>query len=252
MNPLEIGQQVRNARRARDWNQRQLALQASVGMQTVVRIEAGQGGVSLDNLNAVLGALGLELATRLPYGSAAPVTALHPMHVAAERVDEVVRRAVTAACEELDALFPGAKPEVNGISSNFAGLLEEHIKALLCGQHGAEQRHLTHLPKLIWQDRDFGQPFTLPEGAQGYLVELVGEDRYLEPANSYHNITTPFRPGRYCTDLFSSWSAAAEGARILLETAGNPEAPLRIIPGVFVGDEEGVAPFVEGESHPEA
>lgn len=45
------------------------------------------------------------------------------------KLDEVMRAAVSAACEELDGEFPGY--EAGGITSSFARSLEKHIEGLL-------------------------------------------------------------------------------------------------------------------------
>lgn len=88
---------------------------------------------------------------------------LYPIHVESPEVQSVVQAAVMAACSELDTLFPGAKAEVNGVSSNFAGLLEEHMKALLRGLPGHVHTTLVELNPLLADDTVFGQPFELPQ-----------------------------------------------------------------------------------------
>lgn len=96
---------------------------------------------------------------------------LYPLHVDSASVQAAAQAAVSAACAELDILFPGAKPEVNGISSNFAGLLEDHIKAMLTGKTGYTPSHLVELPVLLATDHVFGKPFDLPkEQGCGYMV----------------------------------------------------------------------------------
>ena len=54
---MRLGNEIRNARRARGWSQRQLALAAGVSRPTVARIEADQD-VSTVTLNKVAHALG--------------------------------------------------------------------------------------------------------------------------------------------------------------------------------------------------
>lgn len=98
--------------------------------------------------------------------------ALYPIHVDDTKVDSIVDNAVSLACRELDQLFPGVAPDGGkGISSNFQGLLVEHIKAMLTGQNQARRSHHTHLPALLADDNVFGASFSLPavQGA-GYVV----------------------------------------------------------------------------------
>lgn len=242
-----LGETVREARNEEGWSQTELAKKADVGLQTVVRIEAGNGGVSADNLRKVLDAL--RLLVPLPIIQAyKEKPALHPVHIDSDQVDEVVHSAVSAACNELDALFPGAKPEVDGVSTDFAGLLEAHIRAMLCGEL-ASMRFRSRPRKLVWQDADFGHPFTLPRGAQGYLVVLPSSGEVLEPSNSYQGmLLSAFRPPVRCTDLFSSWESAARGIAQYLTDCGNLEEVPVIKAGVFL-EEEGVAIFEEEAGH---
>lgn len=98
--------------------------------------------------------------------------ALYPMHVEDDQVRAVVDEAVRLACRELDSLFPGVAPDGGkGISSNFQGLLVEHVNAMLTGQNQARRSHHTHLPTLLANDQAFGAQFRLPavQGA-GYVV----------------------------------------------------------------------------------
>lgn len=98
--------------------------------------------------------------------------ALYPIHVDDAKVDSIVDSAVSLACRELDLLFPGVPPDGGkGISSNFQGLLVEHVKAMLTGQNQARRGHHTHLPALLADDNVFGAAFSLPavQGA-GYVV----------------------------------------------------------------------------------
>lgn len=97
---------------------------------------------------------------------------VYARHVDDADVMAVVENAVSNLCENLDVLFPDAPPEGGrGISSNFQGLLVDHIKAMLAGRSDAGRSHSTHLPKLLATYDVFGKPFVLPKtpGA-GYLI----------------------------------------------------------------------------------
>ncbi|GBG14576.1 amino-acid acetyltransferase [Novimethylophilus kurashikiensis] len=243
MDTIERGILIQATRKAQKKTMYQLAKEAGIGIQTLVRLEAGNLGIGQGIVDSVLGVLGLSLEPadkRKLY----PGSALHPLHVESNQVEQVVKDAVMAACAELDKLFPGAKPEVDGINSSFAGVLEANIKAMLCGHPVDVRRNRTPLPKLVWSDYDFGTPFNLPEGAQGYMVIIDGMDLVLEPSNYYSHdpFTEAWRPARRCTDLFSSWMAAAEGIRLYIEQAGQVPGEPRIIAGVFTPN-DGVAPF---------
>jgi hypothetical protein len=120
---------------------------------------------------AALEALLLQQRKAVPDSSAS----LYALHVEDDEVQEVVDRAVQLACRELDELFPGAAPDGGkGVSSNFQGLLVDHVKAMLTGQMYARRGHYTQLPVLLANDNVFGRPFDIADqdkkrGA-GYVV----------------------------------------------------------------------------------
>lgn len=67
-------------------------------------------------------------------------------HIADQDVEEIIHRAVCAACNVLDERFPGH--EHSGVNSNFAGVLEETIGSLLCG-YDPRQGRSTYLHRLV-------------------------------------------------------------------------------------------------------
>lgn len=74
-------------------------------------------------------------------------------HVADQDVSQVVAEAAAAACEKLDAVFPGR--DVGGITSNFQGLLEEVVLHMLVGRSllDGRRRYPVKLPQLVIEDR---------------------------------------------------------------------------------------------------
>lgn len=229
------GNAIRAAREARKWSRERLAQRAGVGLQTLVRLENGNPGVSLGNLTAVLYALDMNLHVQSQPAPSAQQP-LHPIDLDSEHVSQALRQAVSAACHELDSLFPGARPEKNGISSNFAGLLEDHLRAMLEGN--AHAARPTRLPVLGYSQATFGPEQPLPPQAQGWLVQVTGQNQFLEPANLYHNFPSAYRKLSRITDLYSSWSAAAACALQAIADQGHPEAPLTIIPGCWSAAED--------------
>lgn len=59
--PKQLGNAIRNARRALGWSQTELGLKAGLRQETISLIETGNAATRLDTLLAVLAALGLEL-----------------------------------------------------------------------------------------------------------------------------------------------------------------------------------------------
>lgn len=117
---------------------------------------------------------GLIRLSRLRAPSEQPMYALM---VDDPQVDEVIERAVSAACEVLDELFPGAPKESRGISSNFQGVLLDHIRAMLTGIEARHCNHRTYLNALLGRWDSFGSISPIPDGNIGYTVVKVG-DRY--------------------------------------------------------------------------
>jgi hypothetical protein len=199
---------------------------------------------------------------------------LYPLHVDSAPVQEAVEAAVQAACKELDVLFPGAKPEVNGVSSNFAGLLEKHIQALLTGKTGYTPSHLVELPVLLATDHVFGKPFDLPEEQGcGYMVVDETTRRVLsaysgrfsyalqETQPSVGDFTYPLKgarsdglaatkPGQDVDVLFSTHEGAVSKALTALEEEGAApkDRKIRIVTGLWDDEKEQYVEYVAAEA----
>lgn len=92
---------------------------------------------------------------------AATEAAMVPLY--AQDVDEPdIRAAIEAAADlatkRLDELFPSTPPERGGISSNFQGLLVEHLTAMLTGREASRQSYARSLTPLFGDWRTFGRP----------------------------------------------------------------------------------------------
>lgn len=106
-----------------------------------------------ENASAVLQE-GLARMARLRLDSAP----LYARMVEDKSVEDAVDRAVSAACSELDELFPEGKgKEFKGIGSNFQGLLAEHIKAMLTGLESADRSWKTQLNALLATEWSLGR-----------------------------------------------------------------------------------------------
>lgn len=183
---------------------------------------------------------------------------LYARHVDDADVNAVVENAVHSACRELDSLFEGAAPDGGrGVSSNFQGLLVDHVKAMLNGKMHAQRSHHTDLPVLLADDRVFGSCFTLPEvPGTGYLVidpasaKVVSayDSRYSpSKAGSVDMRVVSAYSGRLISlmtedadVLFSSHEAATQAGLAALRNAGltPAECPLKIVAGIY-DDEKG-------------
>lgn len=127
-------------------------------------------------------------------------------------VDDVIERAVSAACDVLDELFPDAPKESRGIGSNFQGVLGDHIRAMLTGLEARHSNHSTYLNALLGRWDSFGR---LPNAAHsariGYTVAKPGE-RHDQPAlflNAGSMVPLEkLSPG----DLYTSVEACAQAA----------------------------------------
>jgi len=60
-NPRQIGNTIRRTRKTRGWSQADLGAKARLRQATISSIENGNPAVRIENLLAVLAALGLEL-----------------------------------------------------------------------------------------------------------------------------------------------------------------------------------------------
>lgn len=217
-----LGRLIAEARNAQGLTQGQLAEQAGVGLQTVVRIEQGNAGVGVGHVASVLRCLKLPLHQGVV---SAPTLPLHPRHIEDPDVQEVLDQAVQAACEALDRLFPGQPPEVRGVSSNFAGQLRSHMAAMLTGEPGYQATHRVALNKLLYCDADFGPQVRLSAEADGYLAWREGTDEVLEGGR--------FRVMTKVEDLYTSREAAIEALRKYLAGEGELPGPVRVVPGKF-------------------
>lgn len=92
-----------------------------------------------------------------------------------ESVQQVIEDAAKAACDVLDAEFPGR--DNCGITSNFQGLLVQVLTHMLKGRSvmDRERGHYTVLPTLMLDEKFFGSPTT--QGSQ-FLVTMDGEERF--------------------------------------------------------------------------
>lgn len=96
---------------------------------------------------------GLGLLSRLQTAAQPP---LYALSVDSPAVQEALGAAARAAAEALDPLFTGKPKETAGISSNFYGLLVEHMRAMLLGKEGALRAYRTTLPCLLADEDVFG------------------------------------------------------------------------------------------------
>lgn len=234
-NLRHLGEAVTRARAAKGMTVADLARVSGVGAGTVTRIETGYGGTGARNLLAVLHALDLDPLSYIADSAPAEELPLHPLHIDNPEVQEAIEDAVRDACHRLDELFPSVSKEVEGIGSNFQGLLVQHVTAMLCGRQGANPGHLVQMHTLLYSDDLLGREYSLAEGADGYLVRLTGTDKVLENGR--------FRLVRSVNDLYSSWDSAAAAVRKYIETQGHLPGPVRITSGWLAREEDGGARF---------
>lgn len=234
-NLQQLGEAVARARAAKGMTVAALARAARVGALTVTRIENGFGGTGARNLLAVLHALDLAPLSYIADSAPAEELPLHRLHIDNPEVQEAIDDAVRDACHRLDELFPGVAKEVEGIGSNFQGLLVQHVTAMLCGRQSANIGHLVQLPSLVYSDDVLGREYVLEEGADGYLVRLTGTNKVLEDGH--------FRLARSVTDLYTSWDSAAAAVRKYIERQGHLPGPVRITSGWLARAEDGGVRF---------
>ena len=187
------------------------------------------------NLLAVLQALDLNPLAAMVDALPAEELPLHSLHLDNEIVQEAIEDAARAACQRLDELFPGSKREVDGISSNFQGLLVQHLSAMLCGRQAANIGHLVALDSLVYSEGLLGREYSLAEGASGYLVRLTGTDKVLDEGK--------FRRARAARDMYTTWDAAATAVRAYVEKEGHLPGPVRIVSGWWAEDTSGGVRF---------
>jgi transcriptional regulator with XRE-family HTH domain len=231
----ELGARITSARANAGLSSEALAKATGVSLSTLLRMETGNGGVGSRNLIAVVNHLGLSLDSysRVVDQDSLP---LYPHFVDDPEIMETIEEAVSELCGKLDELFPGAKRESEGISSNFQGLLRDHVCAMLCGQMYHRESHYVALNQLLYSDVNLGREYSLKEGANGYLVRLTGTDQVLEDGR--------FRPARKVGDLYTSWEAAADAVREYVKREGHLPGPVRIVSGWFASSGETGVQFI--------
>ncbi|KVP97985.1 hypothetical protein WJ96_05285 [Burkholderia ubonensis] len=228
----ELGNRIAAQRRSRGLSVEDVAKATRVSVPTIARIEGGNGGVGSKNLLAVMTYIGLP-----PVPDDSPVLnqaelPLHPLHMDNEVVQAAIEEAAKLAVERLDELFPGARPEIDGISSDFQGLLVKHLSAMLRGQPHYQLAYQTRLKPLVYSDVDLGREYSLAEGAAGFLVRLIDTPRVLEDGK--------FRLAHRARDMYTSWEYAAAAVRRYIEQEGHLPGPVRIVSGWWSDGETGV------------
>jgi hypothetical protein len=156
----------------------------------------------------------------------------YPLEVDGDMVAPVVSEAADAACAVLDGLMRslGCKyPERDGISSNFRGLLEEHLKAMLCGAEYAKKSYSTVLKPLFANYFSFGK-CPSAKAQQGYTLQRTPELVSQEPVY--------FNEGRWVSlqqidigGLYTSREAAITDVLASLEARGESAQlhPLKLV-----------------------
>lgn len=227
-----MGRRIRAEREHQCLTLADLASRARIGLQTLIRIEDGSPGVALANVQKVLGALDLP-STLAPEGYARDYSEpLHPVHIEDAELTEAVEDAVRLACRRLDDFFNDkfgdVRPEVNGISSNFQGLLEMHVRAMLKGEMAHKASHRTELHKLVYSDGDLGGPRYAPSAA-GWVLRARGTSKVLQDGRAVSMTSEVFDP-------YTSREAAERAFRDSIERHGHPATPLDAIPVYLVSD----------------
>lgn len=83
---------------------------------------------------------------------------LYPRDVDEPEIQAIIEAAADLATKHLDQLFPNTPPERGGISSNFQGLLMEHLTAMLTGREASRKSYARSLTPLFGDWRTFGRP----------------------------------------------------------------------------------------------
>lgn len=146
-------------------------------------------------------------------------------------VDVAVEEAVSAACERLGDLFrEHGAPEVRGISSNFQGLLADHIRAMLCGFEHANKRYATPLIPLLARWDSFGRHVYSKADKQGVTLmrpaQKVGDEDLFFGERGMVPLSI-LEPG----ELYTSSEAAVKGYLAYLDRRGESpqEHPARLV-----------------------
>lgn len=128
-----------------------------------------------------------------------------------EDVAAVIEGAATAACHELDSLFPGQ--DSGGICSHFVGVLQDALRHMLTGRSvlDAERGHAVALPRLVLDDPC---PVMAHAHADAYLA-VVADDLVLSPGRL--TLTTMER----AQNAWASYDDAATAARDYVRAHAN-------------------------------
>ncbi len=230
----ELGRRVRHARQLRNFTLESLAEAADVGMQTLVRIEEGNPGVGALNLQKVLAVLNLSLDVPLDFSPPREdgQQPLHTRHARDEDVQAAVEAAASAACKVLDQLLGTKTPEKNGISSNFQGLLAQHLERMLCGSPGLVPSRAPALKRLVYSDAEVGGPRTADESlaVAGWALRLRGQNVVWQDGRLLPLDSEDFDP-------WSSRHDALEGFRLQLHAKGHPPGVIDAVPVYFDQDD---------------
>ncbi len=225
-----LGRRIKQGREFRSLTLHDLARQAEVGVQTLVRIEAGNTNVGALNLQRVMRVLGMS-----PTLVAAPLTAQTPMHarsIQTREATKALKDAARAACTTLDTwLQTAGASRLSG--STFEQLLQEHLVALLAGQPGAVG--LTEgLPPQLYTPRAVGGPLTLEESETpqclGWVLKVRGDDVILQGGRAMPLVLT-----RESIVPYQSREAAVEACLRFVDKTGHPPGAVDALP-VFPGD----------------
>ena len=227
-----LGNRVAVTRRSAKMSLEDLRDATGVSVATIQRIEDGNGGVGSRNLLAVMNRLSISPADGFSLALDQESLPAHTRHLDDEDVKEAIEDAARAACDRLGELFPGARAEVDGISSNFQGMLVEHLSAMLCGQPAYRPSHHVPLKELVYSDAMLGREYSLKDGAHGFLVRLIGTNKFLEYGR--------FRRVQRAADMYTSWEAAAAAVRQYVKWSGDHlPGPVRIVSGWWSEGETG-------------
>lgn len=229
-----LGQRIRAEREHQKLSLREVARRAGIGLQTLIRLEAGNPAVNQSNYLSVMQVLGLSGTTEVPRGlSGGPRTQpLHPLHINSEEVAECIEAAASAACRELDQLFAGLPPETQGINSNFQGLLVEHLRAMLTGIGAATRNTNPRLNVLVYSNATVGGPLSVEtsENLGGWVLRLEGTSKAWQDGREMSLNTDLLDP-------YVSRSVALERFRIELELHGAPPGPVSAVPVYWLPNE---------------
>jgi transcriptional regulator with XRE-family HTH domain len=226
-----LGRKIRATREFRKLTQTKVSDMASIGLQTYLRIEDGHAGIGALNLAKVLRVLDMDESMMPAALPDAPEMALHARHRDSEPVCEAIEEAVKAACESLDAFFSVKYPERDGITSNFQGLLRDHVTAMLCGEHGVRQRYATHLPRLLYSDDSVGGPRWTEEKNHGWVLRVRGTQKVLHDGR-----VVPLTHSEL--DPWASREYALDGFRKSIERYGHPPGPVDAVPVYLSTDDK--------------